>query len=922
MVHPHPPETLVPEPVDRAPGGVAVRVDDGDRGAEDALTRERAELAEVGLDVGAEHAVEQVRRHERAVEQGADEPDQIVGGGHEAAAAEGVARRVQVEHVAPVEVLVQPHRSVGGYRFAALEPGVDEADAVVADEVAVGDGERGAGVVLDGAGEEGEAGVAVVEAFAGRGDERAVAQRELDELGGGPDVLRVAADAAAVLGIATEVVQTGDVSEQAIDRDGVAGRAVDRTDEEVAEVGRQVRLDRVVEGESAVVYETQDAHGGEGLGDARDPEAVGGEGRLGTSGAVATHASPVQAEGRALHLEHHGRSGIGHGGDDVVERALQSVDETGGHGVGVRRGAGTCRLLHERYRTDMRDVASPQREGVWMSRTDEDRAAPVGEADGVTTPLASLLGALSDAVLDLEVAPLGVEVPIGDVVIVDRAVDGDVHAGDLVLGVGLAPDDAATLATIDRLTAAGAVGLVLRSSEPLPTVVRRHAERVGLTLLRTGPHVGWGRIYTLVRTALAAHVVDAHAMPGDAGADGTPPLGDLFALANAIAAAVGGATTIEDRHLQVLAHSNLGHPVDQIRLDSIVGRRVPDEVRADTHELYRRVWRATGTYRVRAHEPSGSRPRLGVAVRAGAEVLGTIWVIEGDEPFTPADHHALEESARVAALHLLRHAAAGDVERRRRGELAASVLDGRVPFSTAAAALGVEGTTHVTVVAFDASASDDGVQDVQVIERLADLVALHLESYRRSAAITTLGRRVYALVAEPDTATTPRRRAVVDEIVERARHSLQRRVVCGIGATVTDHRDVVTSREEADSVIRVLRRGGEANVAHIDDVRTSVVLDRLRTVVSGDTRLQAGLLERLRAHDERHHSDYVVTVAAYLSAFGAVAEAAERLVLHPNTLRYRLRRIAESTGVDLADPEARFVLELELRMAGLMGVTT
>jgi hypothetical protein len=35
--------------------------------------------------------------------------------------------------------------------------------------------------------------------------------------------------------------------------------------------------------------------------------------------------------------------------------------------------------------------------------------------------------------------------------------------------------------------------------------------------------------------------------------------------------------------------------------------------------------------------------------------------------------------------------------------------------------------------------------------------------------------------------------------------------------------------------------------------------------------------------------------------------------------RYRLRRIAKSTGIDLADPEARFVLELELRMLGLMG---
>ena len=118
-------------------------------------------------------------------------------------------------------------------------------------------------------------------------------------------------------------------------------------------------------------------------------------------------------------------------------------------------------------------------------------------------------------------------------------------------------------------------------------------------------------------------------------------------------------------------------------------------------------------------------------------------------------------------------------------------------------------------------------------------------------------------------------------------------------------------------MLAVLRRRVDLSVAHIDDVRTSVVLDRLRAAVAGDERLQAGLLDRLREHDERHHSDYVITAAAYLAAFGGVAEAADVLVLHPNTLRYRLRRIAESTGVDMADADARFVLELELRMAGL-----
>jgi DNA-binding PucR family transcriptional regulator len=35
---------------------------------------------------------------------------------------------------------------------------------------------------------------------------------------------------------------------------------------------------------------------------------------------------------------------------------------------------------------------------------------------------------------------------------------------------------------------------------------------------------------------------------------------------------------------------------------------------------------------------------------------------------------------------------------------------------------------------------------------------------------------------------------------------------------------------------------------------------------------------------------------------------------HPNTFRYRLRRLAEAGVIDLTDPEARFAAMLQLRV--------
>jgi DNA-binding PucR family transcriptional regulator len=36
--------------------------------------------------------------------------------------------------------------------------------------------------------------------------------------------------------------------------------------------------------------------------------------------------------------------------------------------------------------------------------------------------------------------------------------------------------------------------------------------------------------------------------------------------------------------------------------------------------------------------------------------------------------------------------------------------------------------------------------------------------------------------------------------------------------------------------------------------------------------------------------------------------------VHPNTFRYRLRRLAEVAGIDLDDPEDRFAVLLQLRL--------
>ena len=69
----------------------------------------------------------------------------------------------------------------------------------------------------------------------------------------------------------------------------------------------------------------------------------------------------------------------------------------------------------------------------------------------------------------------------------------------------------------------------------------------------------------------------------------------------------------------------------------------------------------------------------------------------------------------------------------------------------------------------------------------------------------------------------------------------------------------------------------------------------------------------LAEQDATKGTAWVATLRAYFDAFGDMAAAAAMVNVHPNTFRYRLRRITEVFGIDLDDPDERLVAELQLR---------
>jgi sugar diacid utilization regulator len=68
------------------------------------------------------------------------------------------------------------------------------------------------------------------------------------------------------------------------------------------------------------------------------------------------------------------------------------------------------------------------------------------------------------------------------------------------------------------------------------------------------------------------------------------------------------------------------------------------------------------------------------------------------------------------------------------------------------------------------------------------------------------------------------------------------------------------------------------------------------------------------AHDARHKSCLVGTLRTYLARGSSLSLAARELGVHVHTIRYRLTKLEELTGLDLQNAEDRLTLELALRI--------
>ncbi|MBF6205240.1 MULTISPECIES: PucR family transcriptional regulator [Nocardia] len=470
-------------------------------------------------------------------------------------------------------------------------------------------------------------------------------------------------------------------------------------------------------------------------------------------------------------------------------------------------------------------------------------------------------------------------------VVIHGADHDPTEIGDVLLGIGAR----SMSEVVAWAVSARAVVALIRGGEE----AEAEPEINGVAVMVVDPAVDWSEV---------AAVVYGLVLEGRETEAGRGPT-DLFALADSLADAVGGAVTIEDRLSRVLAYSRPQQHLDPARVETILGREMPSWLRSvfDARGVFVHLATSEEPLFVPAQAERGVTGRMVVAVRVGRQLLGSVWV-SCPAPLHGARRRALADGARTVALHLLRSRASADLERQVESDLVIRLLEGDADATTVASRLGLA-PEGLRVIALRARIAEEQHAALLLIFERATTGF----GWSRSSRSALVGDTIYT-VLPADQADTVRHWISELQVALPA----QMTVSAGISG-VARATELASARQEADECLALHEtHSAAATPPAYDESWDEILLQRLRTAgLSGRTPAR-GPVSELRRHDSTNSTQYVPTLRAWLQAQGDPTEAGAHLGVHENTVRNRLRKMAEVTNLDLDDPRKRLAMMIEL----------
>jgi PucR C-terminal helix-turn-helix domain len=336
---------------------------------------------------------------------------------------------------------------------------------------------------------------------------------------------------------------------------------------------------------------------------------------------------------------------------------------------------------------------------------------------------------------------------------------------------------------------------------------------------------------------------------------------DVQSAVDELGAALAHPVLVEDARHRPIWWSAQGQ-VDGTRMRTILQHEVDPAARALVARLG--LPRASGPVRTPAAPEADMLPRWCVPLRSGRELLGYLWVLNGDEAVTEEHLPQIVACAELAAMYLAQTPMTTAGRSRRRAALLARLAAGP-----------------------DAAAA----RELIALEELDPAVTVAVQAPRASTGWPLRGdMNVHLNPAPGEVATSgpPLPLAQLHAAVARAAQTRQ-----------------------------ALRAGAVLDRPAWDALGSwHLIAAAPPDLAVADVHPGADVLAR------RSRPDLEITARTVLDHGGDIARSAAELHIHRTTLYYRLDRIEELTGVNLKTSPQRDALHMALRLAAYRRAAT
>jgi purine catabolism regulator len=487
-----------------------------------------------------------------------------------------------------------------------------------------------------------------------------------------------------------------------------------------------------------------------------------------------------------------------------------------------------------------------------------------------------------------------------------------VRPGHLLLTTGYAwPREEGTQRMLMQgFAAQGLAGVALavpQFFDHFPEVARTEADDDGLPLIELPWEVPFTSITEEVhRAILAEHyqVIEQSEAIHRALTKAAIEATSLQDIADVLGKLIMRAVTIEDVEGRVLATHSITVMEDHVRRESLARGQTPAEFLQHLERLGHldSLHRSSEPVRIPPLDDLGARGRVVCPIRLKGELVGFVWIIEGDQPLSDLDLRAAENTAVVSALHIAHQRELASLEARLHHTLLDSLLSGQVTLTPQtlerAALMGFDPDSRyrVGIIVLDEPLPLEREGFLRR-ERLAGRLRLCLEETGVHPLISFSSNQVRFLL--PDTVRP-------EWLWERLRGPS---VALLLGRPYQEMEGITRSYAEASALVPHMRLG---RLATYD----SMLLPR---VMAGETEAQDAFLELLFGPLRRVRGGGVLiqTLLTLAECGFHQKRTATVLNLHINTLRYRLRRATDITRLDFDDAETRFRLQLARHLLSL-----